>query len=226
MGKSTRLLFVLSFFSGESVLGFTRKIRSAAICPDCRRYSFTRCARTQAPQAELVQGRAECLPWGNALVDRVFCLNAFHHFRDKPAFLAEARRVLRPNGRVLVVGLDPHSESDRWFIYDYFTGTREIDKCRYPPTSCIREWMQAAGFSDCVTQEAEHIVAQLPARAAIEQKRLDKMVTSQLSVLTDDEYQHGIKRIRNALTLAETQGERLSLSMDLRLHATFGVVDS
>ena len=89
-------------------------------------------ARTQASQAELVQGRAEHLPWGNALFDRVFCINAFHHFRDKLAFLAEARRVLRPNGRVLVVGLDPHSESDRWFIYDYFTGTREIDKCRYP----------------------------------------------------------------------------------------------
>lgn len=183
-------------------------------------------ARTQASQAALVQGRAERLPWGNALFDRVFCINAFHHFRDKPAFLAEARRVLRSSGKVLIVGLDPHAEEDRWFIYDYFTSTCEIDKGRYPPTSCIREWMQAAGFSDCITREAEHLVAQLPAREAMEQKHLEKTVTSQLSVLTEKEYQHGIERIHNALTLAETRGERLFLSMDLRLYATFGVVDS
>ena len=47
-------------------------------------------ARVQAPRAALVQGAAECLPWASESFDRVFCINALHHFQDKIAFLAVA----------------------------------------------------------------------------------------------------------------------------------------
>lgn len=58
----------------------------------------------------------------------------------------------------------------------------------------------------------------------MEQGRLDSGVTSQLAVLTDEEYQRGIERIRTALESAETWGLPLYLNADLRLYATCGSV--
>ncbi len=181
-------------------------------------------AKTQARAAALVQASAERLPWVDKSFDRVFCINAFHHFHHRVGFLAEAIRVLRPGGLMMTVGLDPHAGVDRWYIYDYFDNALEIDRRRYAASSQIREWMQAAGFAECVTQEIQHLPVRVAARAALEEGRLDKSVTSQLSVLTEEEYRQGIDRIREAIESAEGRGEPLYLSADLRLYATFGAV--
>src|SRR5215204_3859969 len=98
-------------------------------------------ARVQAPGAVLVQGEAERLPWTGESFDRVFCINALHHFRDKLAFLREAVRVLRPSGQLMTVGLDPHAGVDRWYVYEYFENVLESDRQRYSASSQIREWM-------------------------------------------------------------------------------------
>jgi hypothetical protein len=45
----------------------------------------------------------------------------------------------------------------------------------------IREWMRASGFAACVTREVQRLPGRLGARAALEQGRLDKAVTSQLT---------------------------------------------
>ncbi len=87
-------------------------------------------AKASLPDLTLIHGRAECLPWPTESFDRVFCINAFHHFADKRAFLAEARRILRPGGMMLSVGLDPHRGIDRWYVYDYFKESLEIDRLR------------------------------------------------------------------------------------------------
>ena len=181
-------------------------------------------ARAQAPRAALAHGRAEHLPWANEAFERVFCINALHHFEDKIRFLAEARRVLVPGGHMMTVGLDPHTGVDRWYIYEYFEPVLAIDKRRYPAASQIRDWMHALQFTGVRTSEVQHLPVRLPARAALEQGRLDKGGKSQLAVLTDEEYQRGVDRIRRALESAEARGESLHLSADLRLYATFGSV--
>jgi SAM-dependent methyltransferase len=181
-------------------------------------------ARARAPGAALAHGRAEHLPWRSQTFERIFCVNAFHHFEDKVGFLTEARRVLVPGGQVMTVGLDPHTGTDRWYIYDYFEPALANDKRRYASSNQIREWMLALQFSNVHTSEVQHLPVGLSARAAIEQGRLHKCATSQLAVLTDEEYQRGFERILRGLESAEAMGESLYLTADLRLHATFGSV--
>lgn len=181
-------------------------------------------AHDQAPRAALAQARAEHLPWSNESFDSVFCINAFHHFEDKAGFLAEARRVLGPGGKVMTIGLDPHPGVDYWYIYEYFEPVLEIDKRRYPPSSQIRAWMQVVGFSDVRTSEVQHVPGQISARAAFEEGRLARGMTSQLAVLTDEQYEKGINRIRRDLEAAETRGGMLMLCADLRVYGTYGVV--
>lgn len=170
----------------------------------------------------LIRGKAESLPFRSQSFDRMFCINAFHHFSDKIAFVAEARRVLGPNGAFLTLGLDPHTGLDRWWVYDYFDQTLEIDKRRYPPTSEIRAWMERAGFRNCATQEVQHHSEEMTAELAEQSGLLEPGSTSQLTVLKGDEYERGIEGIRSQMDLESERGEELLLAADLRLYGTIG----
>jgi uncharacterized SAM-dependent methyltransferase len=63
------------------------------------------------------------------------------------------------------------------------------------------------------------------AREALERGRLDRAATSQLGVLTEDEYQRGLARIRADVAAAAARGESLTLGTDLRLYATVAYCD-
>jgi ubiquinone/menaquinone biosynthesis C-methylase UbiE len=168
-------------------------------------------ARAAVPTAWLVRGRAEQLPWADACLDRLFCVNALHHFRDRSAFVFECRRVLRPGGGLMTIGLDPHRGEDQWWVYDYFPPALRADLLRYPSTSMIRDALGAAGFREPTTDVAEHFHGQIPFEKAREQGFLDRRATSQLMVISDDDYDAGIKRL---------MAERPLLRSNVRLYAT------
>ena len=170
-------------------------------------------ARTAAPYARIARGRAENLPWVAGSFDRIFCINALHHFDDADAFMIEARRVLRPGGALLTIGLDPHTGLDTWWIYDYFPSALKADRARYQSTATIRERLEAAGFVEAVTEVAQHMPAAIPFTVAKERGFVDRRATSQLMVISDAEYEEGLRRL---------SAEQPVLHADLRLYATVG----
>lgn len=179
-------------------------------------------ARRKASAALLVRGRAEELPYRDATFARVFCINAIHHFAARSRFLAEAVRVLRPAGGLLVVGLDPAAGMDRWWIYDHFPETRELDLERHPPAAQLRSELVSAGLERVETWQAEHLRMQVSVAEARARGFLDRAFASQLAVLTDEEYRRGLHRIAHAAGLAEARGAPLLLETDLRLVAIRG----
>jgi len=50
----------------------------------------------------LARGIAESLPYRDAAFDRVVCMGALDHFVEPDRFMAEAARVLKPRGRVII----------------------------------------------------------------------------------------------------------------------------
>jgi SAM-dependent methyltransferase len=168
-------------------------------------------ARATAPHAMLARARAERLPWPAARFDRLFCINALHHFADARPFMSEARRVLRPGGGLLTIGLDPHTGEDRWWIYDYFPSARTADLARYPPTTKIRAGLVAAGFIDATTEIAQHLPLDIPFHLACERGHLDRRARSQTLIISDREYEEGMARLH---------AEQPILRADLRLYAT------
>lgn len=170
-------------------------------------------AQLAAPGALLARATAERTPFAAASFDRVFAINAFHHFSDHAAFLAECRRVLRPGGSFMTIGLDPNTGLDRWWVYDFFPAALAADRERYPPTKRIREMLAAAGFIDAHTSIAQHMPAERPFDEAEHNGSLDRSSTSQLLVISDEEYDAGMRRLRE---------ERPVLRADLRLYATMG----
>ncbi|UCH51532.1 MAG: methyltransferase domain-containing protein [Chloroflexota bacterium] len=184
--------------------------------------AMLRLARQRLPKVPLIQGKAEAIPWPNGDFDRLFCINAFHHFTDREKFVTEAFRVLCPGGGFLTVGLNPHTGLDQWSIYDYWPETLQLDKERYLPTIKIRQMMRRHGFTKCRTFVARHILQSLPARETVEAGRLAQHVTSQLGILTNEEYNRGLHRLVQDIESAESKGITLKITSDLRLYATAG----
>jgi SAM-dependent methyltransferase len=180
-------------------------------------WEMLRRAAADASTALLIRARAEEVPLASACVDRVLCVNALQHFSDKAAFVREAHRILRSDGSVLTIGLDPHSGLDRWWIYDFFPAALAGDRARYLPAETIRAMFENAGFTNVRTTLAQHIPASVPFELAVERGYTDRKSTSQLMVISDAEYEDGMQRMRL---------ERPMLRADLRLFATVGRVAS
>lgn len=180
-----------------------------------------RSATGLAERPGLVRARAEDLPFPDASFDRLYCINALHHFTNRTRFFAEARRVLKPGGGLLTIGKDPHTEQDDWWVYTYFEETRAIDRERFARVRTLRGEMALAGFAWTESMEADRIEAVRPASEALANGLVDPGFTSQLTVLSEDEFSSGAERLRRANDAA---GGELQLIADFRLYATLGWV--
>jgi ubiquinone/menaquinone biosynthesis C-methylase UbiE len=178
-------------------------------------------AREREPNVVLKHGKAEHLPWPDASFGLVLANNALHHFSDPVAFIAEARRVLTVGGRLLVIGLDP-ALVRRWAVYEYFEGTHASDFARYPSSSQLRTWLVSAGFEHCNSRPVERFAERHSASDALARNLLSRESTSQLTLLSVEDHQRGIERIREAIAAA-ARGEELWLESDFCLYATTGV---
>jgi SAM-dependent methyltransferase len=98
----------------------------------------------EAGRLELVQGDVHELPWADGEFTRAACLNAFF-FIERPAdFLAEARRVLAPGGRlVLVTAMRQASWNGPW-----------APALRTYEPEELRAMLLDAGFADVTVDES------------------------------------------------------------------------
>jgi ubiquinone/menaquinone biosynthesis C-methylase UbiE len=181
-------------------------------------------AQQQENALELLQGRAEELPFPAGSFDLVYCVNAIHHFQRQSDFIWQARRMLRPGGALAVLGMDPHHRRNDWYVYEYFDGTFETDLARFPSWGQVLDWMIAAGFERMELRLAEEIGDPKYGPAVLEDPFLAKNSCSQLALLSDRAYEEGLCRIRRALAEAEAQGNMLVFQNTIRIHQMVGWV--
>ncbi|MEW6301304.1 MAG: methyltransferase domain-containing protein [Thermodesulfobacteriota bacterium] len=230
-GVAAALLDVVRRVRAEQVLevGCGTGHWLAAVRPAVRRAygldlssAMLRKAREQTLGLFFVRGHANRLPFAAGAFDFVFCVHALHHFADPSAFVHDARWLLRSGGALAAIGMNPHSGRDRWSLYEYFPGTYEMDLRRYPSPGTVMDWMISAGFDTVEWRVAAHIVETQVGRAILEHPILQKNGTSQLALLTDEEYGVGIARLEADITTAEAAGKDLVFSADISLAMVTG----
>ncbi len=97
--------------------------------------------KERARLVDLRLGYLEHLPLGDSTVDIAVAHMVFHHLPEPRAALSDAFRVLRPDGKLLIVDLTPHSdESMREQQADLWLG--------FEP-ELFKRWCLEIGFKDC-----------------------------------------------------------------------------
>ena len=144
----------------------------------------------------LIRGDADNLPLKNNLFEMIYSVNAIHHFKNGLHFVSESEKHLTDNGFLCIIGLDHHEERIDWFIYDYFDGTYEYDKYRFPLFQDISLTMNSAGFINIDIKIIDTVNITRIGNEIFNDPFLAKMQSSQLAALSDDEYAKGIEKIK------------------------------
>lgn len=89
---------------------------------------------------EFRRGEVESLPLADASLDAATLVLVLHHLAEPERALAEAGRVLKPGGRLLIVDMQPHDRQD---LVERFGHVR-----LGVPRVALDRWLRDAGFHE------------------------------------------------------------------------------
>ena len=102
-------------------------------------------ARAAGKGLETVEADARRLPFEDGSFDAATMISMLHHVEDRRAALAEARRILRVGGRLVLKGFTGEDAATLW-ILDYFPSSRPWMEATHPPVAAILEDLPGARF--------------------------------------------------------------------------------
>jgi len=73
------------------------------------KHALVKYGRTYRPHIKFVEGGVENIPLPSEHFDRVVASASFHHFPNQDEGLEEMKRVLKPNGKMSIIEIDPNT---------------------------------------------------------------------------------------------------------------------
>jgi SAM-dependent methyltransferase len=111
-------------------------------------------ARAAAKGLETLEADAQNLPLPDAGADAVMLVSMLHHVEDPAAALQEARRILRPGGRLALMAFTREDVVDMW-LGDYFPSTRAWTTASHPPLAELQKHLPGARRIDVVYRDLD-----------------------------------------------------------------------
>ena len=75
--------------------------------------SIVEYGKSHRPNIKFIQGQAEDIPLPERYFDKVVASASFHHFSDQDKALEEMKRVLKPDGKIIILEIDPTPRGKR-----------------------------------------------------------------------------------------------------------------
>ena len=151
-------------------------------------------ARARSTPVAFVQANAcQAFPCHDRQCALVFAVDVVHHLVDLRRFFHESRRVLSPDGRVVIVTDSPETMRDR-SLTKYFPEILSIEQQRYPDPERLHAAAGGAGL---------HLVKEEPATGDILLTdefvaRLEARCSSAMRLLPGEVHAAGMRRVRAA----------------------------
>src|SRR4051812_47748556 len=159
-------------------------------------------ARGAAKGLETIEADAQRLPLPDASVDAAMLVSMLHHVERPDVAVAEARRVLRPDGRLALMVFTREDLTDLW-LSDYFPSTRAWMFESHPTLDELLAMVPGAHRIEVVFRDLED--ASLAALAAHPERLVDPAWHRQTSYFErlardhPDELEAGLARLRDEL---------------------------
>jgi SAM-dependent methyltransferase len=159
-------------------------------------------ARATAKGLEVVEADAQRLPFEDESFDAATMISMLHHVEDRAAALAEARRVLRTGGRLVLKGYTREDAASLW-ILDYFPSSRPWMEATHPPRAALLELLPGARLVDLEFEDMQD--ASLAALSAEPGRVLEAGQTGATSYFErmqrdhPDELRAGLARLREEI---------------------------
>jgi demethylmenaquinone methyltransferase/2-methoxy-6-polyprenyl-1,4-benzoquinol methylase len=135
-------------------------------------------ARARAKGLETVQANAQRLPFEDESFDAAAMISMLHHVDDQAAALAEARRILRPGGRLVLKGFTGEDAATMWIV-DYFPSSWAWMEATHPPRATLLNELPGARLHTFTFEDMED--ASLAALSADPERVVEAAETGQTS---------------------------------------------
>ncbi len=110
--------------------------------------------RAAAKGLETVAGDAQRLPFESESFDAAMMISMLHHVEDRAAALTEARRILKPGGRLVLKGYTGEDAATLW-ILDYFPSSRAWMEATHPLRATFLEELPGARLVEFQFEDME-----------------------------------------------------------------------
>ena len=122
----------------------------------------------------------------------VASVDVIDYVGDRPAFFCDARRVLRPGGRLFTVTDSEEDIARRRPLSSHFPETVAVELARYPRMATLRSELEGAGFD--VSEQQVELAYRL---TDVEPYRVRAF--SALGVIPEDSFRRGLERLEAEL---------------------------
>lgn len=139
---------------------------------------------------------ADKLPLKNNQFDLIYCVNAVHHFSYPYEFVQNAYNKLKPGGMLAFFGTNPSEPENKWYIFDYFDGVFDTEVKRFPNTEKLRNCITESGFKENLFEIVDVVNREKTNYEIFDDLFLVKDATSELSLISQEEYDNGIKKMK------------------------------
>lgn len=144
-----------------------------------------------------IQALADTLPIPSNYFNFAITEYTYHHFENKEASFKQIYRVINKKGVLIIRNIEPWKMQD-WSLYYFFPGARNVDLKRFLNPETIKTILSNIGFTK-IEINFEIIHGNLYETVDEWFKIIHNKTHSQFHIISDKEYQDGIKKISNLL---------------------------
>ncbi len=130
----------------EAVAPQVRTVTGIDATPEMVRLAKERFKKAHLHNGRFKRASAERLPFGSGQFQQVITRGSFHHFTDVPAVLAQIRRVLRPEGRLIVADIVSSEDADESALHNSLEKLRDPTHVRMYSAANLLDILQFGGF--------------------------------------------------------------------------------
>lgn len=138
-----------------ALAGDARQLVGLDSTPEMIDLARARCAEAGLTNTEFRLGDAEALPFDNAEFDGVVSRLAVHHFSEPTRVLREARRVVRPEGQVVVADIVSSANGEEAALHNALERLRDPTHVRMLSKAELLDAIDASGLRVHATQELQ-----------------------------------------------------------------------